>query len=394
MTLNGQPTLGKAYAPGDSSPNYLRRRGTDDSLRPIRGAMARVRVGTDDLRISAMGDSITFGQNVANTQSNHWTYWAAQSLAARLGVPFGRGPIWLSYKMGNVAEPQVTTGSGWTDFGSNSSYGAGMKTAPVGTAASMDVAFTETVDGANILWQTGGGNTGNLIYSWDGGTQTTVTNPGGGYAVTNTYISAPSRGTHTLHLWQAATGNPSYYVSAEPQDSTTRKVRWAASGVSGKTSTDLWNAFNTTALVSPPGFLNAWKADLFIMCIGANDQMQVAGAVTTNTFTGNLDNIRAKVAANSYKTSVLYIGPPASQNEATWTPRMADFMAAAEAWGRTTGVPTIRMDIRWKDWATTSAAPYSFFTSPSLGGIDTIHPGTNGTPDMGAAISLALANET
>jgi lysophospholipase L1-like esterase len=341
-----------------------------------------------------MGDSITYGQNVLNTPTNHWTYHLAKSLAARLGVTLGRGPIWLSYRMGGVVESALTVGAGWSDFGSNSSYGAGMKTAAATTTTSIDVLFPEAVDGANVLWQTGGGNTGDLIYSWDGGAQVTVANPGGSYALTNTYIPAPNLGTHTLKLWQkGSAGFQSYYVAAEPQDSTTRKVRWSATGVSGKTSSELWTTFNVATTISPAGYLNAWKADAFVLCIGANDQMQIGGAVTTATFTGNLENIRAKVAANAYPTSMVYLGPPPSQNEATWTPRLADFMDASEAWGRTSGVPVVRLDTRWKNWVTTSAEPYAYYGNPGAGGSDSIHPGGNGTPDMGAAVSRVIANE-
>ena len=259
--------------------------------------------------------------------------------------------------------------------------------ANVGTTTSTDIAFTETVDGANVMVYTGGGNTGNLIYSWDAvgiGSATTVTQsaPSGPYGLTSYAITAPTRGTHTLHLWQAGSGSKTYYASAEPQDSTTRKIRWVAQGVNGNSSTDMVSWYNGTSNLNAE-FSAAALIDIHFLAIGINDQMQAGSGAPMSiaTHTANLAAVLAKITAKSTRSMVIKISQAAASTEASYPLRLSAFNDADDSWGGANGVPCVRLDKRWQDFTTANAQGY--FS-------DTIHPGPVGYADWGVVVAEPL----
>lgn len=375
----------------DTAANFVPRLGesgfTESSMQLIRAAAAKTRAGVSDFRISGFGDSETFGVGTVTTP-DHWLYQTASRFASALGVPLGAGHIFLGLNVGTSSyETQITKGAGWANDGAGMYGQVGRAQAAVGAVTSLDIAFTETITSANVYWVTGTG-VGDLIYSWNGGSKVTVTNPGGAYAYANTSITAPSRGVHVLNLWQAATGSQTKYGAVEPQDSAQRKVRFYGNGISSMDSAG-WVAHYPLpggggAGQEIPYMSQLTKVNLHVAPIGVNDcvnqSVQPAALVT------NVELARQRMLTVAPDTTFAYMGqPPFSAEPTAGSIRQAAQMELMAQWGAQNGAPAVTgLNARWGSYLARNPSPYNFY-------YDLTHPNGTGYADWASTLFAPFA---
>lgn len=359
---------------------------TDRSFARVRDAVRQMRAGTGDLHIVNQGDSISNANTLTSPYTNHYVVQASKILAQKYGVGYRQGLRIPFNTLNSVTDPSVVAGTGWATSGSKALHGTFAVSAAAGATGTVDFTPEVNCDSFNIYWFNGG-SSGNVQWAVDGGSYTTLTNPGNGgtygtFAYVKTNVSAGTLGAHVLHLKSAASGNAAFVMGVEAVDSTSRGVRWFTSGVNGKQSSDL-----AAAIVPASGesAIAAMNTDLFLIGIGINDFQQATSTVIpTATFQANLTTIITNMRASTSVPDMLLVGFPPPSNT-SFTPTMQQYQDAYDAVSDATGVPVLHLDRRWGSFATVNTAPYGYNN-------DLIHPGITGHAEIGAAIAnLILA---
>lgn len=352
--------------------------GSDQSNRlAVRAAISKAIAGVSDFRFLSQGDSISAGYGLSSA-SQHFSYALAKILAAKTGVPMGEGWIWLSQQGAPASLSTISVGAGWSLIGGNPVYRQTTQYGTNSTATSIDITFSEIIDGVNVMSYQSAGTSG-YRYSWNGGTKTVISNTEtGNLKYVNTYIAAPSRGTHTLNLW-APTSGGIMLAAVEPQDSTMKKIRFSSSGVSGKCIADLDSVFVPSASNhTSPDAMNIGMIDLFAIEIGTNDQVKNPGYTSGETWKDYVRHIVAQVNSRARKIGMVLVSPTDTVQSSGFTPTTSDFVNYGISVASELGITHANMQERFVAHAESFAR--------GLLQADGIHPATAGAPEYASGI--------
>lgn len=368
-----------SYTPrwGTSPPTYNL---TPTSLRYFRGALAAMKAGTRDARLTILGDSITAGVGTSTIYSQSFWRLAMDELADALGVVARRGLVCIK-EGGRDPDPQWTVGAGWTSGIQNLGDNRDSTTGPAGVTTTCD--FTPTDEDGNSIqcdsfnvYVYAGGSGGNFQWAIDGGSFTaqtvTTASYGTGFRIYN--VSAGSVGTHTLNIKPPTTGNSCLLLGAEAVNTNVRGIRWSAFGTAGA-------AFPASG--TPAGFtgsaIQAIAPDLFICAFIINAFVNQTDPKTT--VIDRVALLKAWSDALTKPADFLQMTVPRS-GHAVGPPTDATYFAALDIAADAGNFPVLHVDSVFT-YAQANASPLSLMA-------DTIHPSVAGHAFIGHQLATLL----
>lgn len=357
-----------------------------------RSALAKVKQGTGQARVCAVGDSTTagfFANGPPSGNSNLYSY--PTQLANILQTAYGikaqsQGVFEGGQELPSGGDPRIVVGSSWTLTGGLGGIPNGTSVATTSTNA---LSFTPTVpvDTFRIVYvieTTEGTGSVNI----DGGSSTSFTGTGAAGVGVLT-VTAGSVGTHTLNILEVS--GSVHVIGFDASDSTHPSVNIeniAAPGITAASlavNTKPYNA-GTTAMYTAIG------CDLVIFNDGINDW---GTGVPVGTYSANMQI--AISAAKGSGTSIILESPNHSDpstgiaSEATQSTFVEALRALslANSESNLAGVPLPFIDTwaRWQTFAISSAL--GLYGDPS--GTPSEHPGTVGYREKADQIAQAIA---
>lgn len=374
----GDSSATKGYVtPRQISRRYIRN-DTPANLGKFNARFRNLIEGTQtSLRINMYGDSLTHGP--AKYQS---------SIAARMKPMFqALGFAVADHQFGVTSNAAGSTAfdsrfsaftgtwGGWTDLPGGKSFR--------GTSSGASMTYSPGVecDTIDVYWlrnTSGNGGGGDMTITVDGGT-TSFTTPTSGGSVTSQTISQSgaasiqkttvtvAAGVHTITITNGATGNIEMY-GFEAYKAAVPTVFLRTMGASAYTSVN-W----TTNSIPVRMYDAAITADMSLLCIGSND---TRGPTALNTYTTNLNTLRASMVTLSTSNVMYWTWPP----EATTGTALATQKTYVDAMIAAAASNTVVADLwqRYVDMGGQEAL------ASAAGGYygDTIHPNGFGNLDI------------
>lgn len=359
------------------------------NLRKASAAFAKVRNGTQDMKLLCVGDSTTAGVK----SSTEATFVGRHSYPRRLAELFDRNFIpsasGLVTPRGSSASIPADTrwvaGTGWTMAGWPNAYlgfgGKGAHFQGVGTTAGALVFQDPDVlaDRFDVYYRRApsSGTAGRFTATATGGSGVTADQAavGGAPRISMVTVSAATAATtNSVSITSLDAGKNVEIVAIEPWLSTSRKVRVANAGVSGSTTAD-WVTFssnNTSNDYGGTGSIKAYAPDLSIIDLGIND-----GNALNATVEDYITRLQIIVAAAQVSGDVILKSMIPSQASAV-AAREAEYVAAARA----LGLPMIDQFNR--------VEPYADYYATGMMNVDGLHGTDLGYLDVATVVAEAL----
>jgi lysophospholipase L1-like esterase len=340
------------------APHYS---GFDISAFPTwREALSRVRTGTGDAKLLAVGDSKTKGNsNYALTTS--WP-GALSQLLNKTATPVANGLTTLP--LASATDTRFTAGAGWP-LTRNYGFGgfhAWQVTAPAGSLVFNDP--TILADRFDVYYMTNA-SFGNLAITATGGATANFACTSGVKVDKVTVSAAAALTTNTLTI--DSTGGACYIIAIEPWLSTKSTVRI---GNGGGPSSASGNWITGTPW-SGKDCIKAYAPDLTIITHGTNDAVN---GVSLSTYRSNMQQI-IDAARVSGDVAVMTIAPSTGAVYTKMEPKYSEIL-------RTMGVPVIDL---WQHCGG------DFNTYNDMGFmLDDRHPNSSGYWDVANLISDAI----
>jgi lysophospholipase L1-like esterase len=324
-------------------------------------ALAKMRTGTSDARILAVGDSTTGGYDAT---SNAYTY--PTQLANILKTAYTNVSSDFSDPATSLGQTTYyALGTGWSgnvggSISANSAGSTSTTYTPGGSTTydTFDVYYLCSSSSGTLTMQATGGSSVPVV---------TGTGTCGAAGVHKTTITAALPAT-TNAVTLSATSGTVYVIGVDPSLSTTTRIRVSNLGFSGAKTSDFY------PVIGGYGFgytLQTYAPDLCIIWLGVND----AGAsVAATTYATNLAGIVTYCQASG-DVILMTLVPSSGSPYTTYEP---EYLSQVQSVAATSSLPIVDIWDRYKaTWQTS-------FMSNAL------HPNNSGYLDIAGAISKIL----
>jgi lysophospholipase L1-like esterase len=324
-------------------------------------ALAKMRTGTSDARILAVGDSTTGGNDAT---SNAYTY--PTQLANILKTAYTNVSSDFSDPATSLGQTTYyALGTGWSgnvggSISANSAGSTSTTYTPGGSTTynTFDVYYLCSSSSGTLTMQATGGSSVPVV---------TGTGTCGAAGVHKTTITAALPAT-TNAVTLSATSGTVYVIGVDPSLSTTTRIRVSNLGFSGAKTSDFYPVSQGYGF----GYtLQTYAPDLCIIWLGVND----AGAsVAATTYATNLAGIVTYCQASG-DVILMTLVPSSGSPYTTYEP---EYLSQVQSVAATSSLPIVDIWDRYKaTWQTS-------FMSNAL------HPNNSGYLDIAGAISKIL----
>jgi lysophospholipase L1-like esterase len=369
---------GKAVSPVSGGGNNVK-------LPKWRRALAKVRAGTANANLMALGDSTTAGSfatgngYVASARSMSYPTQLAALMATATGLPINLNTFagsnagssdFLAY------DPRWTSlGTNWT-VGAIPSFGGSLignnNAGNYTTAKFQTSGITDTVD----IWYLQNTSYGTFTVSIDGGQSTSANIVAAGAISMQKVTKTFTRGSnHVLEFNKVADGNV-FIAGFCAYDSQVKSVNIFNGGYPGKKASDF---VANTNVWDPLPMLGTFAPDLTLLNININDW--IAGTAAA-TFTSQMQTIITQAQLSG--DVLLQTGMPSKITSATQAAQDA-ITVATRLLAQPLNIPVVDVSSAWCDYTTAVASGYF------LPANDVVHPGAAGYANAALLISQVIS---
>jgi lysophospholipase L1-like esterase len=335
----------------------------------ILAALAALKAGAADVRVTCLGDSTTWGEGggTSSAVTNAVPFSYPAQLASQLradGLPAAADAFYGSANTTQAnqaaADPRVVfVGAGWT----GNVYGLQTNVRSVGGVMVMNVAdqtstiaFTPGLDCDTAdIWFARATTFGTAAWSVDGGAETTINTTGTPEAIFKSTVSLGAPGPHTIKL-RRNNANQCFLVGIEAYNSTAKRLRFLAMGARSFQTTD-W--VNVTRNWQPGLTYYGFGQKLAIINNLINDWNANANPATS------MANLQTMITKLQTAGSDVWLVCPQPCNGAGGAATQAAYKTALQSLAASNGCTFIDMTHDYPTWAAWNGASLAF---------DALHP--------------------